>query len=86
MQTVGAHGLDVRRPLVDEHDVKPGIGEVGRDAASVRAGPENCDFLVHLLDVFTSRRKTKTRSTPLSGTAMNRPLGSTLKVSWSPYI
>jgi hypothetical protein len=47
METVGAHGLDVRRPLVDEHDVEPGIGEVGRDAASVGAGAENCDFLVH---------------------------------------
>src|SRR3979411_2626990 len=34
-------------PLVDEHDIEPPIGEVGRDAASVGAGPENRDFLWH---------------------------------------
>ena len=47
MQAVGAHGLDMGRPLVDEHDIEPRIGEVGRDAASVGAGAENGDFLVH---------------------------------------
>src|ERR1043166_7840234 len=50
MQAVGAHGLDVRGPLVNEHDIEPGICEVGRDATAVRAGTENCDFLFH--DVY----------------------------------
>ena len=47
LKAVGAHGLDVGGPLVDDHDIKPGICEVGRDATSVRAGAENCDFLAH---------------------------------------
>jgi hypothetical protein len=47
MEAVGAHGLDVSRPLVDQHDIEAGIREVGRDATSVRASTENCDFLVH---------------------------------------
>jgi len=47
MQPVGAHGLDVSRPLVDEHHIEPGICEVGRDATSVRASAKNCDFLFH---------------------------------------
>src|SRR5262249_29993067 len=47
MEAVGAHGLDVRGPLVDEHDIEPGIREIGCDTTAVRAGTKNCDFLFH---------------------------------------
>jgi len=51
MQTVGAHCLDVSRPLIDQYDVEPSIREVGGDTTSVRPGAENCDFLVHYVHV-----------------------------------
>jgi hypothetical protein len=47
MEAARPHCLDVSGPLVDEHDIEPGIGEVGGDATAVRAGAENCDFLFH---------------------------------------
>ena len=47
VQAVQAHRLDVGGPLVDQHDVEARVGEVGGDATAVRAGAEDCDFLIH---------------------------------------
>src|SRR5262245_60824738 len=58
MESVGAHGLDVRGPLVNEHHIEPGIREIGCDTTAVRAGTKDCDFLFHGL----SRRRAEHRT------------------------
>jgi hypothetical protein len=36
--SVGAHGLDMRRPLLDESDIKAGSQKIGTDRGSVCPG------------------------------------------------
>ena len=47
MKTLGAHRLDMGRPLIDEDDVEAGIGEVGSYTAAIGARSKHRDFLVH---------------------------------------
>jgi hypothetical protein len=42
-QAVGTHLLHVRRPLLDEHDVGAGGGEVRSDRGAVRTGAQHSD-------------------------------------------
>ncbi len=40
------HGLDMLRPLVDQHDIEPGTRQIGADRRAVCAASENRDSLV----------------------------------------
>jgi hypothetical protein len=46
-QAVGAHCLDMSRPLIDEDDVMACIGQIGGGATAIGARAENGDFIVH---------------------------------------
>jgi hypothetical protein len=56
MQAARPHRFDVSGPLVDEHDIEPGIGEIGGDATPFAPVPRTAIFFFHHVPKWPSRR------------------------------
>ena len=83
MQAVGLHGIDVSRPLIDQHHIVPCLGQISTDAAADCTGTQYRHLFFHMnssLVLFLQRCQPAGAGTAETRTAYSK-LSSLAKLS-----